>query len=151
MRKLQFCYGHRVMGHEHKCATLHGHNAVVEIHAVPLSGLDSLGRVIDFSLLKAKIGAWIDEHWDHSMILCSEDVQTVELVKQAPKRKEVYVLDSNPTAENLAKHLFWKVCPKVLAGAGVMVNRVVFWETDNCRAEEYLPQESEELKALYSI
>ncbi len=150
MRKIYFCYGHRVMGHEHKCATLHGHNATVEIHALPLSGLDSVGRVIDFSIIKEKVGGWIEQNWDHTMILYREDRSTVDLINQAPKLKEVYILDSNPTSENLAKHLFWEVCPQVLADCGVMVNKVVFWETENCNAVEYLEPDAPELKKLYA-
>ena len=54
-RKIYFCYGHRVMNHESKCATLHGHNGVIWVHAVPTQGLDQLGRVVDFSVLAARL------------------------------------------------------------------------------------------------
>lgn len=46
-RVLEFDAGHRVVNHESKCATLHGHRYKVEIVAAA-PGLDSLGRVIDF-------------------------------------------------------------------------------------------------------
>ena len=55
------------------------------------------------------------------------------------------------TAENLAKHLFWHVCPELLRETGIIVNKVVFWETPNCRAEESLPLEDEKLSALYNV
>lgn len=151
IRTIHFCYGHRIMGHEHKCATLHGHNGLAEIHATPMAGLDTVGRVIDFSVLKERIGGWIEENWDHTMILCSDDHETLELMNRAPKCKDVFVLDVNPTAENLAKHLFWHVCPELLRETGIIVNKVVFWETPNCRAEESLPLEDEKLSALYNV
>ena len=49
-RRIQFCAGHRVMGHEGKCRNLHGHNYVVFVTA-QADELDSVGRVIDFSVL----------------------------------------------------------------------------------------------------
>ena len=59
-RRIQFCAGHRVLGHENKCANAHGHNYVAYISARS-NDLDKVGRVIDFSVLKEKIGGWIDE------------------------------------------------------------------------------------------
>ncbi len=148
-RRISFCYGHRVVGHEDKCATLHGHNAVVDVHAVALQERDALGRVIDFSVLKREVGGWIEEHWDHTMILWSEDRETVELLLRAPQRKPPYVLSVNPTAENLAEYLLREICPAVLCGRGVMVHRVVFWETANCSAEASASLDEPELRARY--
>lgn len=148
-RKIHFCYGHRVMNHESKCATLHGHNGVFWIHATPVEGLDSLGRVVDFSVLKEKVGSWVDLHWDHTMILYKKDQKTIELVKQAPHFKELFVLDDNPTAENLAKYLLWTVCPEVLKGHSIIVYKVTLWETENCLAEVTLDPQSPEIKKRY--
>lgn len=134
-RKIHFCYGHRLMGHENKCATLHGHNATVWIEATSLNGqTDSVGRIIDFALLKEKVGKWIDQNWDHTMIICKEDKETIKLLKQVPGKKEIFILPNNPTAENLASYLLWEVCPKVLKGHGVIVTRIEFCETANCKA-----------------
>lgn len=148
-RKIQFCYGHRVMNHESKCANLHGHNAIVWIHVIPRSGLDSLGRVIDFSVVKSAIGTWIDENWDHKMIICKEDDKTIDLLSQVPFAKPIFILDKNPTAENLAHYLLWSVCPKLLRGKGVIVHKIVFWETENCYAEETLDPTLREVEELY--
>ena len=60
-RRIQFASGHRVLGHENKCRHIHGHNYVAFIHA-EAEQLDSIGRVIDFGVLKDKFGGWIDEH-----------------------------------------------------------------------------------------
>jgi len=63
-RKIEFDSGHRVLGHEGKCAHLHGHRYVAEI-TVESAGLDSLGRVVDFSVIKEKVGKWVDENWEY--------------------------------------------------------------------------------------
>ena len=149
VRKIHFCYGHRVKNHESKCATLHGHNGVIWVHATPIKNLDSLGRVIDFSVLKEKVGDWVDTFWDHTMILFKEDEETIELVKKAPSFKDVFILPTNPTAENLASYLLNEICPKVLKGSGIMVYKIVFWETENCYAEAILDPKSKELKQKY--
>lgn len=136
-RKLEFDAAHRVMNHESKCATLHGHRYVIEIEA-QADNLDDLGRVIDFSVLKAKVGTWLDEHWDHTAIIYGEDLDTLAGLKSVPGFKPIYVSNWNPTAENMAAFLLHEVCPQELAGTGVTVTRVTVWETPNCKAEASL-------------
>lgn len=150
VRKIHFCYGHRVMGHENKCGTLHGHNGILWVYASPLKSLDKVGRVVDFSVIKDVVGGWVDEHWDHTMILFKEDKKTIELVKQAPAFKDVFVLDTNPTAENMAAYLLNDVCPVLLKGKGIYVHKIVFYETENCFVEQTSELSPEELAKLYS-
>lgn len=149
VRKIHFCYGHRVMNHESKCATLHGHNGVIWVHVTPIADLDSLGRVIDFSVVKTVIGDWVDENWDHTMIIFKEDLKTIDLLSQAPAYKALFILDKNPTAENLAHHLLWNVCPKLLKGKGIIAHKIVFWETENCYVEQTLDPTLKEVIELY--
>lgn len=134
VRKLHFCAGHRVMGHESKCATAHGHNYYVHIFAES-DELDSLGRVIDFSVLKHKIGGWIDEFWDHTFLVYQEDTEVIHALKLMPRKKEPFICSFNPTAENMAQYLLNDVCPQQLSGTGVYVSKVIVYETDNCYAE----------------
>jgi hypothetical protein len=47
--------------------------------------------------------------------------------------KPVYLLESPPTAENIAEEL-GKICQDLLAVHPVTVIRVVVWETPNCYA-----------------
>ena len=136
-RLLEFDAAHRVMNHESKCATLHGHRYKIEIEATA-PNLDAIGRVIDFSVIKAKIGTWLDAEWDHTTILSSEDEQTIQALHAAPSFKPVFIAPWNPTAENMAKHLLEVVCPEQLAGTDVAVTRVRVWETPNCYAEAVL-------------
>lgn len=149
VRKIHFCYGHRVMNHESKCGTLHGHNGVIWVHLTPISSLDSIGRVIDFSVAKSIVGGWVDEHWDHTMIIFKDDIKTIDLLSQAPSSKSLFILDKNPTAENLAHYLLWEICPKLLKGKGVIVHKIVFWETENCYVEQTLDPSLEGVIKLY--
>ena len=137
------------MNHESKCATLHGHNGIVWIHVTPMLGLDSLGRVIDFSIIKQVVGKWIDDNWDHTMIIFKDDIETIKLLSKAPAYKALFVLDKNPTAENLAHYLLWDICPKLLKGKGVIVHKIVFWETENCYVEQDLDPTSKCVIELY--
>lgn len=146
-RRYQFCAGHRVMGHENKCAHLHGHNYVALITAETKSWhpeLDSVGRVVDFSLLKDKIGGWIDKYWDHGFILSVEDhfIHDLLVVANIGKNKtqKVFLLPTNPTAENMADYLLREVCPAALRDMGIEVKEVTIWETENCYATARLEE-----------
>ncbi len=133
-RLLEFDAAHRVMDHHSKCANLHGHRYKVEIvAAAPV--LDHIGMVIDFSILKSKIGTWIDQNWDHTAIIFSQDVQTLVALEGVPKNKPIFVSSFNPTAENMAAYLLKEVCPQLMSDTGVEIVGVRVWETPNCYAE----------------
>jgi 6-pyruvoyltetrahydropterin/6-carboxytetrahydropterin synthase len=135
-RRLEFDAGHRVMNHEGKCATLHGHRYVIEITAS--AQLDSLGRVIDFSALKALIGEWIEINWDHNTLVFIDDKKTLEALLNIPRKKDPWLSPFNPTAENIASYLLLSICPKLLVDTGVTVVSVTVFETPNCKAEAKL-------------
>ena len=71
-RKLEWDSGHRVLNHGGKCRHLHGHRYVAEI-TVEATQLNDLGMVVDFSLIKERVGKWIDENWDHNFLAHPED------------------------------------------------------------------------------
>lgn len=134
VRKIQFCSGHRVLNHESKCANAHGHNYVAWFYA-EASTLDGVGRVIDFSVLKEKIGEWIDKFWDHTFIIYEKDFELIQISEHLQKNKNVFISKFNPTAENMAHYLLNVVCPMVLNGTMVTVTKVELYETENCKAE----------------
>jgi 6-pyruvoyltetrahydropterin/6-carboxytetrahydropterin synthase len=122
--------GHRVYGHESKCAHLHGHNYRVHFTcAAP--GLDEVGRVIDFSVIKEKLCMWLEDEWDHHFLVWQEDPWSNDLVLLDPT---IVVLPFNPTAENMADFLLHIIGPKRLEGTGVELIRVVVEETRKCSA-----------------
>ncbi len=130
-RRLEFDAAHRVMEHESKCRNLHGHRYVAEV-TCGAKGLDKLGRVIDFGAVKAVLGTWIDERWDHGMIVHRNDHEIIQLCKQAGWR--VYEMRANPTAENLAEELF-RLGTEMLWPLGIAIERVRVYETPNCWAD----------------
>jgi len=136
-RKIQFCSGHRVLGHESKCANLHGHNYIIWIHAAAKE-LDSLGRIIDFSVLKERIGKWIDDNWDHTMIIYEKDYNLIPVLQLFETTKKVWIAPFNPTAENMADHILRVVAPLVLADTNIVVEHIELFETENCKADARL-------------
>ena len=152
-RKLEWDAGHRVLGHGGRCRHLHGHRYTAEV-TVAAPELDELGMVIDFSVLKEKVGGWIDREWDHNMMLHPDDpllkavVCTGDVVVESEDPEPIwggkapYVMKSgNPTAENIACELFHKATD-LLTGTGITVLRVKIWETPNCWAEYSSPPAS---------
>ena len=135
VRKCKFDAGHRVVNHESKCRTLHGHEYWAHIYA-EADQLDSLGRVIDFSDIKNKVGGWLDLNWDHNMIIWEKD-PNLPLIKQCDGLKEPFVTEWNPTAENMADYLLNTVCPIVLKGTGIKVTKIRLYETSNCYVEVF--------------
>lgn len=143
-----FSAGHRVAGHENKCANLHGHN--YRVHFVCQSArkqhgeenysecpeLDRLGRVIDFAVIKERLCQWLEDNWDHKMLLWKEDnpgIATLPPTKPLAERS-VILVPFNPTAENMAEYLVKVVGPQQLEGTGVELIEVTVDETRKCSA-----------------
>lgn len=135
-RRLEWDSGHRVLRHESKCRTLHGHRYAAEV-VVAAESLDEVGRVVDFGVIKQKVGTWIDDHWDHACLVNKDDTALLDFCYADVREKDArppYVFPGEPTAENIAKELLAKAAT-LLASDGVRVIRVVVWETPNCYAE----------------
>jgi 6-pyruvoyltetrahydropterin/6-carboxytetrahydropterin synthase len=124
-----------------------------------IQGLNDLGMVVDFSCIKNILGAWIDEHWDHNMLLhpndmlaklfrCDKDVGMItpdcatfgELESDTHEElfagKAPFIMPAdlpNPTAENIAQLLRLKACE--LLTYPLHVARVRVYETPNCWAD----------------
>ncbi len=124
-REIPFCYGHRLLDYSGKCKYLHGHNGTAVI-SLEGESLDHLGMVVDFSKLKQTLGKWIDDHLDHRMILHRDDPALEYLRAQG---EPIYVMDLNPTAENIAKLIFDQA-----RFFGFPVVEVKLWETASCYA-----------------
>jgi 6-pyruvoyltetrahydropterin/6-carboxytetrahydropterin synthase len=132
-RRLEFDAAHRVMLHESKCKNLHGHRYAVEA-TFAADGLDSLGRVVDFGVIKTRLGAWLDEHFDHNTILHEADRPLGELIS-AQLDQRIYYLPYNPTAENIARYLLEVVCPPLFADCAITCINIRVYETPNCHAD----------------
>ena len=98
-----------------------------------------MGRVVDFGVIKDRVGGWVDQHWDHTAILLEGDPEAGP-VAEANERlgRPVYWMDVHPTAENIVAELA-AVAQRLLEDAGIRVERVRLWETPNGSAE-WLPR-----------
>jgi len=119
-KRLEFCYGHRLLDYEGVCRHPHGHNAIVEIE-IRTDALDSRNMVADFSDIKRVMKGWIDRELDHKMILRADDPLTRVLQDMG---EPIFVVDSNPTVERIARLIF-----EVAREQGLPVARITVWET----------------------
>lgn len=119
-KEIHFCYGHRLLQYDGKCAHPHGHNGriVIELES---DKLDPRGMVYDFGDIKEIIQKWVNLELDHRMILKKGD----PLVKTLGDLGEpVFLMEENPTAEALAKLVYDFGRAKKLP-----ISKVTFWET----------------------
>ncbi len=91
-----FCAAHRLTGYDGKCANIHGHNFVVEAR-ITGDQLDRLGILVDFKDVKASLTEIIDG-LDH------------QLLNDLPAFR-----DLNPSSENIAKHFYEELAPRLPA------------------------------------
>lgn len=124
-KRIGFCYGHRLLDYQGPCRHLHGHNGSAEI-ILRADELDELGMVRDFSEIKDRIKPWIDERFDHAMLLHESD-PLLEILR--PHDSRVQALPCNPTAENIARLIF-----EHARELGFPVIEVRLWETDTAYA-----------------
>lgn len=119
-RELEFCFGHRLKDYDGKCHNVHGHNAKVVV-TIETNDLDKLGMGTDFVKIKRTVGAWLDQNLDHKMLLCKDDPLVPEFQRLG---LPVFVMEENPTTENMAKLVFNQAKEQ-----GLPVAEVTFWET----------------------
>ena len=79
-RKLTFESSHRLFPCFTACRNCHGHSYKLFVYARNKNNVLLNGMVIDFSVLKEKIGTWVDENWDHALLYCSRDEDTCDIV-----------------------------------------------------------------------
>jgi len=117
---IRFCYGHRLLNYEGKCRFLHGHNAKVEIE-LSRKTLDHRGMVMDFDEVKKTLQRWLDETFDHKMLLNEKDPALPSLKSL---KEPIVTFAENPTAEVIARHIFEHAKTE-----GFPITEVRFWET----------------------
>jgi len=122
--------GHRVYGHEGSCQYLHGHN--YRIHFLcEAEKLDEVGRVIDFGVIKNTLCVWLEQSWDHKMLLSRQDPFLEQLRHTIGG---IVPVPFNPTAENMAEYLVEVIGPQMLRGTGVVLTECRIEETAKCSA-----------------
>ena len=119
-KRIDFCYGHRLLDYDGICKHPHGHNAVAEIE-VRTDTLDQRNMVCDFSDIKRLVKGWIDRELDHKMILRRDDPLVPALQALS---EPIFLVDSNPTVELVARLIYARAKEE-----GFDVVRVTVWET----------------------
>lgn len=139
--------GHRVVGHENKCRHLHGHN--YRIHFICTADeLDTVGRVVDFGVIKERLCMWVENHWDHKFLAWEQDDvirEHYDVLGSGPRGEpsglfgeSIVFTPFNPTAENMAQHLVEVIGPQQLANTGVTLTTVRIDETSKCSASYHI-------------
>jgi 6-pyruvoyltetrahydropterin/6-carboxytetrahydropterin synthase len=139
-RRIEWDSAHRVLRHESKCGTLHGHRYVALITCTA-SELDDCDRVLDFGVLKERVGEWVDMHWDHTTLVNSQDEALAAFCAdefESHGKRAPYIFDAEPTAETIASELL-AVSQQLLADTDVLIQCVEVFETPNCSAKVYAP------------
>lgn len=129
-RRIEFDAAHRVLEHESKCKHLHGHRYGIEA-SFSADGLDTLGRVVDFGVIRERLGAWVDANWDHNTILFERDKELGKSISDITGQN-IFYLPTNPTAENMAAYLLEKICPELFADLNITCVNIKLQETPNC-------------------
>ena len=119
-KQIDFCYGHRLLNYDGNCRHLHGHNGLLEVD-IESSSLDPRGMVVSFTDVKDIVKGWIDDNLDHKMLLNREDPVAPLLLQM---EEPVYLMENNPTAENIARLIFDEICLR-----GLKLTEVRLWET----------------------
>ena len=119
-KRIDFCYGHRLLDYDGICKHPHGHNAIAEVE-LRTATLDHRNMVADFNDIKRIVKGWIDRELDHKMILRRDD-PLVPLLQSLGE--PIYLVESNPTVERIAKLIF-----DISREQGLAVERVTVWET----------------------
>lgn len=163
VREIGIDAGHRVTHHGSKCRNLHGHRYTVKavVRGRLVEQGQEQGMVMDFGFLKDEMMDVIDAPADHGLMLWVHDpilqdmlgegnsnnpMKTKRLVNQVAEDNwaltyiepygKVLVLQDVPTAENLARHWYYELRPRVLARTDNCADlvQVQVWETPNCMA-----------------
>lgn len=128
VKSVSFCYGHRLLNYVGPCANLHGHNARADIHLASET-LDERGMIMDFADIKREVKTWIDNTLDHTLLLAKDDPVIAHLDKA---KERYYLMDKNPTAENIAELIF-----KHVESLGYPIKAITLWETETSYARYF--------------
>lgn len=157
MQRFEIDAGHRLQNHKGKCKNPHGHRYVFLL-TLSAEELTPGGMVVDFADVKREVGLWLDERWDHGMLLqrgdplvtffATEAVQEDGLGAQEMKQvissmvsassgirePKVAILELPPTAESLARLSYEKCIELLRRYPTVRVVTMQVFETPNCSA-----------------
>jgi len=116
-KEATFSSAHSLRGYQGKCESLHGHNWRIRAH-VSARHLNHLGMVIDFKELSTHLKNTLEPLDHHNL----NDIPPFDTI--------------NPSAENIAKHLF-ETLSALINDDRVAVTKIMVWESDASCATYY--------------
>ncbi|RZI47474.1 6-carboxytetrahydropterin synthase [Rickettsiales endosymbiont of Peranema trichophorum] len=132
-KRIEFDAAHRVREHRSVCKMLHGHRYAIEA-TFASQELNQIGMIIDFGEIKDKLKSWIDKYWDHNTILHADDENLGRAIGQITTQN-VFFMNCNPTAENMANFVLHEICPSLFVDTNVQCIKIRLYETPSCYAE----------------
>src|SRR4051812_9402753 len=128
--EFEWTSGHRLAGHSGRCAALHGHNYRARVSVEGPISVNS-GLVMDFDDLLRCSRDWVDQNWDHCLLLGPDDDVGGTLDALGPlnarAERSVVTMDGPPSAEVIAATLATIV--RSALPSGVHLVEVTVWET----------------------
>ena len=114
--------GHRVPNHKSKCRNMHGHRyrweVEIEGDIVEKPNVSDEGMLIDFSDVSEILTKHIHDVVDHAFIVYENDALAIEALSHLGNNHRTVLVPFIPTAENLAKWAFERVCPHIKSAYG---------------------------------
>jgi 6-pyruvoyltetrahydropterin/6-carboxytetrahydropterin synthase len=107
-REFNFEMAHALWNYDGPCRNIHGHSYKLFVTVIGKTLQDSSstkhGMVIDFSELKKIVEENIIDYFDHSVVISSE-AGKLELQNIREMFDKFYIVDYQPTCENLVIHI----------------------------------------------
>jgi 6-pyruvoyltetrahydropterin/6-carboxytetrahydropterin synthase len=136
--EFRFEMAHSLWNYDGPCKNIHGHSykLYVTVAGKPLKDKSNPkdGMVIDFSELKKIIDENVIDYFDHSMIINSKSIKP-ELKKISKLFEKFYIVDYQPTCENILEHIAGIISDKLPDRIKLIC--VKLRETDTSYAEWY--------------
>lgn len=128
-KTVKFDAAHVLTNHQGLCKNLHGHTYRVD---VSVAGDESRDMVIDFKELKTLATEVICDTFDHAFIYNTQSPGEREIAAVVEKNgMRTAAIPFRSTAENLAKHFYTLLAPRIPSPSELAAVRV--WETaDSC-------------------
>ena len=137
-KAIDFEAAHLLHNHEGKCRFLHGHHYVVKATFIQTycQYKKKNDMIIDFGIIKQKLGNWIAENWDHNIILSKKNMSLGKSIQEHTKQKVFFMPgDMEPTAENMSSFLIKDVCPMLFNKDEIKCIKILLYETPTSYAE----------------
>lgn len=132
-KEFSFDSAHQLVGHEGKCANIHGHTYKLQVSVKNTPSLEQgatdEGFVIDFGDLKRIVNSVIVDPLDHAFIAQGNE-PTLDAISLS--RSKVQILGFRTTVENMAQYICWR-----LIAEGLPMHSVKMWETPTGSAEVF--------------